>query len=281
MIGGPSDVVIEQNIVRAVPVAPPREAPVPRGAGAELPFSPSEHVSPPLPESIRPAPEPAPRASPPRFDLPPRPPRTPEPAPRRSASADIPSYEPRPEPPRNEPRPGIIRRSADAMRAMSEPARSRAFNSRADADAPVEVHPAPPMADANLADMAHRLEEALRRPTPPQAVEPPAVEMPKPAASKVEAEKPAQEAAETTEAANPPTLPEVTPPTAPEAETSGTPQDEPAMPEAMAAATANDEKRTADAKSAKADEKAGPQRSVFDSLEQEMASLLGKPPEKA
>jgi hypothetical protein len=167
------------------------------------------------------------------------------------------------------------------MRAMSEPARSRAFNSRADADAPVEVHPAPPMADANLADMAHRLEEALRRPTPPQAVEPPAVEMPKPAASKVEAEKPAQEAAETTEAANPPTLPEVTPPTAPEAETSGTPQDEPAMPEAMAAATANDEKRTADAKSAKADEKAGPQRSVFDSLEQEMASLLGKPPEKA
>src|SRR5438034_7752157 len=33
MIGGPSDVVIEQNIVRAVPVASPREAPAPRPGG--------------------------------------------------------------------------------------------------------------------------------------------------------------------------------------------------------------------------------------------------------
>src|SRR6266700_2004972 len=37
MIGGPSDVVIEQNIVRAVPVASPREAPAPRpGCLAEV-----------------------------------------------------------------------------------------------------------------------------------------------------------------------------------------------------------------------------------------------------
>src|SRR5438034_7204804 len=33
MIGGPSDIVIEQNIVRAVPVASPREAPAPRPGG--------------------------------------------------------------------------------------------------------------------------------------------------------------------------------------------------------------------------------------------------------
>ena len=30
MIGGPSDIVVEQNIVRAVPVNPPRDVPVPR-----------------------------------------------------------------------------------------------------------------------------------------------------------------------------------------------------------------------------------------------------------
>src|SRR6476469_569173 len=34
MIGGPSDFVVEQNIVRAVPVNPPRDVPVPRADGA-------------------------------------------------------------------------------------------------------------------------------------------------------------------------------------------------------------------------------------------------------
>src|SRR3982750_3460232 len=32
MIGGPSDIVVEQNIVRAVPVTPPRDVPVPRAS---------------------------------------------------------------------------------------------------------------------------------------------------------------------------------------------------------------------------------------------------------
>src|SRR5438132_8664710 len=48
MIGGPSDVVIEQNIVRAVPVAPARDAPG-RPPGA------------PEPRAETPAAEPAPR----------------------------------------------------------------------------------------------------------------------------------------------------------------------------------------------------------------------------
>ena len=34
MIGGPTDIVVEENIVRAVPVTQPREAPVPRTPGA-------------------------------------------------------------------------------------------------------------------------------------------------------------------------------------------------------------------------------------------------------
>src|SRR5688572_10149447 len=35
MIGGPSDIVVEPNIVRAVPVNAPRDVPVPRQPGAE------------------------------------------------------------------------------------------------------------------------------------------------------------------------------------------------------------------------------------------------------
>src|SRR5829696_4189596 len=37
MIGGPSDFVVEQNIVRAVPVNPPRDVPVPRAEGSRTP----------------------------------------------------------------------------------------------------------------------------------------------------------------------------------------------------------------------------------------------------
>src|SRR6187399_3343854 len=35
MIGGPSDIVVEQNIVRAVPVTSPRDVPVPRTGAPE------------------------------------------------------------------------------------------------------------------------------------------------------------------------------------------------------------------------------------------------------
>ena len=37
LIGGPSDFVVEQNIVRAVPVNPPRDMPVPRAEGSRTP----------------------------------------------------------------------------------------------------------------------------------------------------------------------------------------------------------------------------------------------------
>src|SRR6476660_2943950 len=37
MLGGPSDIVGEQNIVRAVPVNPPREVPVPRADAPRTP----------------------------------------------------------------------------------------------------------------------------------------------------------------------------------------------------------------------------------------------------
>ena len=37
MIGGPGDIVVEQNIVRAVPVNAPRDVPAPRASASEAP----------------------------------------------------------------------------------------------------------------------------------------------------------------------------------------------------------------------------------------------------
>src|SRR5262245_54307708 len=59
MIGGPSDIVVEQNIVRAVPVNAPRDVPVPRAESRTEAPRPQ-----PLEEDAGwPAPEPAPRPS--------------------------------------------------------------------------------------------------------------------------------------------------------------------------------------------------------------------------
>jgi len=129
MIGGPSDFVVEQNIVRAVPVNPPRDVPVPR---ADAPRT---------PETARPQ----------AFDDDAwTPPLAAEPA--------RPAYG-RPEPlaraPRPEPRPF----AEPLVRAPLPPGI---------APRPVEPPPTVPSGepapDAALASMAQRLEAALRRP---------------------------------------------------------------------------------------------------------------------
>jgi len=194
MLGGPSDFVIEQNIVRAVPVNPPRDVPVPRSEGAR-PLADAASAlddeggwTPPAPAQRLPFPRPepatrAPRAEPlARAPLPPSiAPRAPEPAPR--------AYEPAPPP---------IAPAAE---------------------------PGPP--DAALANMAQRLEAALRRPGTGE---------PRPALHQAAAP------AEFTNGEPPPTAPE-----------------EPAPRPAETGAKS---------------------KSVLDSLEEEMASLLGRPPEK-
>ena len=133
LIGGPSDFVVEQNIVRAVPVNPPRDVPVPR---TEAPRT---------PETARPQP----------FD---------------DDNGWTPPAEParpaftRPEPlartPRAEPRPFA---AEPLVRAPLPPGI---------APRPVEPPPivpsAEPAPDAALASMAQRLEAALRRPSPPE-----------------------------------------------------------------------------------------------------------------
>lgn len=240
MIGGPSDIVVEPNIVRAMPgrdqmstrpaiapdAAPPRVAPLPdaafnEGEGARTDIF--DHPEPQLTEPpLRPArpafadevrrsaPAAAERRSDPMAGFAPEPigPR-PDPMPPR-----LPRTEPAiPRPPRAaEPpkAPPPLRTPERAAVPPPPPAPPPAAT-----PAPPPAPPAPSNADANLAEMAQRLEAALRRPAAgPEAV---------------------------------------APPVAPEAPPVRPARSEPPPPAA------------------------GPQKTGFENLEDEMASLLGRP----
>ena len=210
MIGGPTDIVVEPNIVRATPgrealpqrapgtELPPRIAPLPDAAGWSD-DAPQDHPEPQMPE-------PPPRPSRPAFaDEARRPPPIAAERERRSdplagfaaeplGRPDRPEREPRPEPrlePRAEPRPEPMPPMPPRM-PRGEPLPPRAARPaeppkapplRAERAAPPPppppAAPPPPSADQNLAEMAQRLEAALRRPAgstdaPPVAPEPPA-----------------------------------------------------------------------------------------------------------
>jgi len=233
LIGGPTDVVVEPNIVRAMPAS--REAPAARApAVAELlpralplPDSGSSDSWPLQPE---PAAPPAPtRAQ--RDALtaladnlavhPVTPSRT------RPAAVVRPTVEPRAEP-RSEPRP--------------EP---RISTPHANAESPSAV-------DQNLAEMAHRLEAALRKP----------------------------KTADTREAAAPSVAARATPSPEPSAEAEADalapPAPSPPAPPAPPRAA-----RPAEAKPARPEVPAKEGKALYDSLEQEMASLLGRPTSKS
>lgn len=248
MIGGPTDVVVEPNIVRGVPQ---RDQAAPRAPiGTELPSSarlPDAAWS----ETEAPGAEGFEHREPPIPELPPRPVRAPyaeeprRPAVERHAPETIPSFVPepmvRPEQPsrpiprseriertdRTEPVLPRMPRSADLPPRAAAPARPRPA-----ADAPLSS------ADQNLADMAQRLEAALRRPATPQ---------PRPLAAE-------------------PRAPSVTP-----ADRIGAP---PVAPEAEAA---RPEPRV---ESAPPPAPSPESKGAFENLEDEMASLLGrqKPP---
>lgn len=190
MIGGPSDVIVETNIVRAMPQrdqlpqrpggaeAPPRIAPMPDTAweGEPVRTEMFDHVEPAMPE-------PPPRPPRPSFadearrrvPMPPPPP-TERPSDPLAGFAPEPMggrSEPRAEPlpprmPRSEPMMPRPSRSPDAPKA---PIRERAI-----VPPPPPPPPASPpvsSADQNLAEMAQRLEAALRRPAGGDNVAPP------------------------------------------------------------------------------------------------------------
>ncbi len=221
MIGGPTDVVVEPNIVRATGAPRDRDAQTARPAAA------SDTSSRPVPLGeatmwpLQPQPEVNQRSS-------------------RAASFEEPAqwtWQPQPETPRS-PHPDTLAGLTEELtgspapqresnlptgRKASTPPASRPAVTPPTTPAPAEPASAPAGTDQNLAEMAHRLEAALRRPTDTRSLaEAPAVK----------AESPAP---------RPPT-----------------PEPKPARAEA----------------------KPTPPKSLYDSLEQEMASLLGRPPGK-
>jgi flagellar protein FliO/FliZ len=290
MIGGPTDVVVEANIVRgsAPPrdVQPPRAPPatdtlpraVPLGEGNMWPLqpepAPAARVEPPVPRAPQrqtPAPPPLaveesaewveePEPAQPPAMAPPQPPLPPQPAPLRRAARTAqepfiglaeelarvqpyaePSTEARPagpeaRPARREPR---MPRSQVVTPPPQQPA------PQVQASAPAAEAPLNSPADQNLAEMAQRLEAALRRPAKPEAgFAEPAPRAPQPTFE--------LEQAESEDYAPPPA-----------------PQRAPAPAEARPARS--------EARPTRADKTAAPKSSLYDSLEQEMASLLNRP----
>jgi flagellar protein FliO/FliZ len=269
MVGGPSDVVIEPNIVRAagVPreIAAPRPLPasntlpraVPLGEGNMWPLQP-EPMSRAEPLS---RPEPVPRPQRP----PPPPPMVEEPEQRTAAEPELPSPPPpSPQPPPRERRPhndplsGLAEELGRVVPSL-EPAHFEPSPRQAPRREP-RPRPQPPSApvtvpaaetkftspaDQNLAEMAQRLEAALRRPSKSDDARPPA---------------PAPMAAPSSEQTDEPAPPPASLPTS-----------RAAVPAAPPTPAHNE------ARPARADAKPAPQKSLYDSLEQEMASLLGRP----
>lgn len=257
MIGGPTDIVVEANIVRGQST---------RDAASSRVSSPAENLARPAaaeetawPLQPEVTPRPARAARPASLDdashwaLPPEP-AAPSPAaaipapataaPKRSRSADTLaglaaelSVRP-PEPVAPAPAPRPVAPVIETPRAKPAPA------------------PANAEADQNLADMASRLEAALRRPAPAPAAPAP---RPGPAA------KPAAEAPRAAPQMAPPVAPPIAPPAAPAQ------QAVPVPPTATAPiVTIEPEPNTEHAKPGKSDD-------VFGSIEEEMASLLGRP----
>ena len=263
MIGGPTDVVVESNIVRASPAQrdmttsprPPALAETPSRAIALPDTAPNGSWTSPA----EPAPAAMPRA--PRGELPlaepvPFPlqqPADPQPRPQREplvALAD--EIAPKPMPPRN--RPQAPRPPEPRQDAPYEPRPEPRQEPRI---AVAQPQPAPLAAevaaatDQSLAEMAHRLEAALRKPNAkadrnPTAAEPRAVPMPR-------APMPAEPLAAAEPAPPPPAVPSPAP-----------------VPLPPRGARAAEAKPRTDAKPPAAG------KTLYDSLEQEMASLLGR-----
>jgi hypothetical protein len=295
MIGGPSDVVVESNIVRAAGVGtrdvPVARAPIPEALPRAMPLP--EHSAWPL--------QPEPAAPPP-----PRAPRL-EPLPE---DAEFAPFAHHPEPPPRPPR-ETLALLAEEIAARPVPPRGRA-PARAQAMEPrLEPRAEPRLphaeaedtdADQRLAEMAHSLEAALRKPKPaaegrtplarpaapppepameefeealPPPPPPPAPRMPRGA----EARPPRAEA----KAHEPPRSFEPRPPAEPKAAEPRHVDVKPAearmsearLPDARAAEPRTTEAKTGEPK--QADGRSGQGKGLYDSLEQEMASLLGRP----
>jgi flagellar biogenesis protein FliO len=301
IIGGPTDVVVEPNILRAA-TAQREAAPVrPAAAADTLPRAVplGDDTMWPLQPEPAPKPESAPRPEPPlRTDGASRPPRAP------AAAEDVPPWPAEPEapalpgpPPTPAPsvpasapaarRPGGLDPLAGLAEELSRMPAAEAANieqrlpprrtprlpstpsaAPTGADA---VPPAPP-ADQNLSEMAQRLEAALRRPgkpgdkpaepPPPTAPAPPEPDpfAPRPRSARLDSALRRPFKADDLRAAAPAPRPAIEP---------GATATEEGAPAGASQPDSGEPART-DAKP----------KSLYDSLEQEMASLLNRPTPK-
>lgn len=206
MIGGPTDIVVEPNIVRAAagrdqipqrpsPAEPPRLAPMPDASSwadeaprpevldhpdSQMPEPPPRPARPSFADEVRrPAPALTERRSEPALGgfspdlMPPRPEREPRPEPMPRVARSEPPLMPRP-PRQSEP---VKVPPVRAERAAAPPPPPPV--PQAPPVPPPAAAAAPSSAEQNLAEMAQRLEAALRRPggetiAPPVAPDPPA-----------------------------------------------------------------------------------------------------------
>ena len=253
MIGGPTDIVVESNIVRAAPAS--RDAPLVRPPAAEtspravaLPEAATNGSWPLQPESPVSPPRRAPRLEPmPEEPISPLPqhPETPIRSQRDplAALADDLAAHPLPMAASVTPMPQRSRPAARSQPAEPQ-AGTRAENrpqprpeARAEPRMPAQPASADlSAADQSLAEMAQRLEAVLRKPKPAEPAHAPAPTRAAPA---------------------------------PEPDTMG---DEAAAPPAPPRPL-----RSAEAKPARAEAKPKEGKALYDTLEQEMASLLGRP----
>jgi len=214
MIGGPTDVVIEPNIVRAVAVGP-RET---RSTSAEV------------------APRSAVTADP-SWPLPDSPP--PLPRPQRQPALEEPVARQASQPPQAEPVAARVQHPADPLNALAaELGRTAAQSDKENAKRAPQVVPGPQQAvDPNLSEMAQRLEAALRH-SPGARAEPVVAKAAAPEISVGSRMNGSSGAVE---------------------------------PARVAAS---------DGKTPRTDVKPGAPKGAYDSLEAEMASLLGRPATK-
>ena len=298
IIGGPTDVVVEQNIVRAAaalreaaPLRPPAAADtlpraVPLGEDSMWPLQPEPAAKIEPAVKVEPVAKVEPTA---RFE----PPLRAEPRPSTAIDEPMlwpgerPSVEPEAPPlpppvpsPAPAPRERKLR-TADTLAGLAEEL-SRMPGAPEPPEQPARrvprLQPAPPAAagaadlqlkppaDQNLSEMAQRLEAALRRPAKSDDARA------APPAPKAAGEATPESEALTTPAPSPRPDAALRRPLktdAPAPKTSG----EPTSDETPADPARGVRGRSADAKP-------GPQKSFYDSLEQEMASLLNRPPSK-
>jgi len=223
MIGGPTDIVVEPNIVRATAArdalpqrpagadGPPRIAPLPDASWSDgddafphpepqMPEPPPRPSRPAFAEEVRraaPPPMPAPERRGEPMGFPPEPMGRPEPRLEPRAEPREPREAMPPRMPRGEPMMPRPTREAPKAPPMRAPAPERVI---AAPPPPPPPPPAPPAAsaDQNLAEMAQRLEAALRRPAAPATDAPPVAPEPPPArASRAEPAPPAPAPAKT------------------------------------------------------------------------------------